>query len=136
MDLTVDERFVSLRRALGVASFGINLMLLKPGQQGRIHDHREQEEVYVVLDGTLTLTVEGDSITLTSGEVARVPPGVRRQVASTCETTCAVLALGGAGEHVGRDGVAFLSWEDEAPREVVDVPLPPDLTAGHEPATS
>jgi hypothetical protein len=42
------------------------------------------------------------------------------------EEPCIVLALGGSGTHVGRDGEAFQSWdatEGDAPR---DVPLPPD----------
>jgi hypothetical protein len=31
------ERFVPLRRALGVSSFGINQLTLLSGQRGRIH---------------------------------------------------------------------------------------------------
>ena len=52
------ERFVALRRALGVTSFGLNQMLLRPGQRGRIHRHEHQEEVYVVLSGVLTMEFE------------------------------------------------------------------------------
>ena len=35
------ERFQSLRRQLGVRSFGMNLIVLQPGQRGRIHSHQE-----------------------------------------------------------------------------------------------
>ena len=66
LDLEAGERFVRLRHALGVESFGLNLMLLEPGQRGRIHRHERQEEVYIVLEGTLTLELEG--------ERARAPP--------------------------------------------------------------
>ena len=55
-----EERFVSLRRALGVTTFGINQIILRPGQRGRIHRHTTQEEVYLVLDGTLTLVFEDE----------------------------------------------------------------------------
>ena len=55
------ERFVPLRRELGVSSFGINQIVLQPGQRMRIHRHASQEEVYVVLAGTLTLMVEGEA---------------------------------------------------------------------------
>jgi uncharacterized cupin superfamily protein len=48
VDWEPGERFVSLRRALGVTSFGLNQIMLEPGQRGRIHRHREQEEVYLV----------------------------------------------------------------------------------------
>jgi len=70
LDLDGDERVQALRRALGVSSFGLNLILLGPGQRGRIHRHERQEEVYVVLDGTLTLVVEDEALDLTRGEVA------------------------------------------------------------------
>ena len=47
---------------LGVESFGLNLMLLEPGQRGRVHRHERQEEVYIVLEGTLTLELDGGEV--------------------------------------------------------------------------
>src|SRR5438094_10153497 len=74
------ERFQSLRRQLGVRSFGMNLIVLQPGQRGRIHSHDEQEEVYLVLEGKLTLLVEGAEHVLGPERLARVGPAVRRQL--------------------------------------------------------
>src|SRR3954447_12717059 len=75
------ERFQRLRAELGVTSFGINLIRLRPGEVGRIHAHEHQEEVYLVLEGTLTLaTGAGESAPLRAGQLARVGPGVRRQL--------------------------------------------------------
>jgi uncharacterized cupin superfamily protein len=129
LDPGAGERFVSLRRALGVSSFGMNLMLLEPGQRGRIHRHQRQEEVYLVLEGVLTLVIEGEEHDLGRGQLARVAPEVRRQVLNRGPERTAVLALGGAGAHEGRDGEAFAAWDDETPREIRDVPLPGDLAA-------
>ena len=53
LDLDAGERFVRLRRELGIESFGLNLLVLEPGQGSRIHRHRHQEEAYVVLEGEL-----------------------------------------------------------------------------------
>src|SRR5215204_68952 len=75
-----DERFQSLRRELGVSSFGMNVIVLQPGQRGRIHRHERQEEVYLVLEGELTLVVEGAEHVLGADRVARVGPAVRRQL--------------------------------------------------------
>lgn len=36
LDPAAGERFVSLRRPLGVTSFGMNQLVLEPGQRGRI----------------------------------------------------------------------------------------------------
>jgi uncharacterized cupin superfamily protein len=127
LDLGSPERFVSLRRALGVSTFGINLMLLQPRQQGRIHRHEHQEEVYLVLEGTLTLEIEGEPHDLAAGALARLAPPVRRRLSNRGASTCAILALGGANEHIGRDGVAYESWDSSGGRPPQDVPLPPDL---------
>jgi uncharacterized cupin superfamily protein len=124
-----DERFVRLRAELGVTSFGMNQIVLRPGQRGRIHRHERQEEVYLVLDGTLSLLIEGEETTLARGDLMRVAPGVRRQLANRGPGTVSVLALGGAGEHEGRDGLAYRSWDatDAAPPQ--ETPLPADLPA-------
>ena len=127
LDPTAAERFVSLRRQLGVTSFGMNQLVLEPRQRGRIHRHAHQEEVYLVLEGTLTLLVEGEEHVLARGEVVRVAPDVRRQLVNRGPDRVVLLALGGAGEHVGRDAEAFASWDDERGVPPQEVPLPEDL---------
>jgi quercetin dioxygenase-like cupin family protein len=124
-----DERFVSLRRPLELSGFGMNLILLAPGQRGRIHDHEIQEEVYLVWDGVLTLIVEGEAHDLARGELARVGPGVRRQLVNLGPGSCSIVALGGTpGAHGGRDGLAWESWDDAGPaRPPQEVPMPGDL---------
>src|SRR5215218_10328587 len=97
LDMAGGERFQTLRRELGVESFGINLMRLEPGQRGRIHRHERQEEVYVVLVGELTLLIEGDKHVLGRDEVARVAPQLRRQLVNRGPEPLRLLALGGSG---------------------------------------
>ena len=92
---------MTLRRQLGVSSFGLNEIVFEPGQRGRIHRHREQEEVYLVLEGTLTLLIEGEEQVLERGELIRVGPELRRQLVNKGPDRLFVLALGGSGEHTG-----------------------------------
>src|SRR5438105_2618000 len=80
LDPDCGERFLGLRRALGVESFGLNQIVLEPGQRGRIHRHVCQEEVYAVLEGELSLLVEGEEQTLGAGELVRVAASVRCQL--------------------------------------------------------
>ncbi|HWK30268.1 MAG TPA: cupin domain-containing protein [Solirubrobacter sp.] len=126
LDPDSEERFIPLRRLLGVTSFGLNQILLRPGQRGRIHRHAHQEEVYLVLRGTLTLVIEGEPRELGQGELARVAPDVRRVIANRGNEDVLLIALGGAGEHEGRDGEAFESWEQTEGRPPQEVPLPAD----------
>ena len=127
LDRDGDDRFQSLRRELGVSTFGFNLIRLRPGQRGRIHRHERQEEVYVVLEGTLTLGVEGEERVVARGEAVRVAPAVRRQLVNRGAELLVLLAIGGAEPHVGRDGVAFSSWDETEGRPPPEVPLPGDV---------
>ena len=130
LDPESPERFIALRRELGVSSFGLNQMILQAGQRGRIHRHERQEEVYLVLEGTLTLIVEGEELELAAGELVRVAPELRRQLVNRSRRRLVLLALGGDGEHRGRDGEAFARWEDEHGGPPQEVPLPADLEPG------
>jgi uncharacterized cupin superfamily protein len=128
LDRDSDERFQPLRRGLGVGSFGMNLLVLQPGQRGRIHAHERQEEVYLVLEGELTLIVEQVEHILGPDRLARIGPSVRRQLVNAGAERLVLLALGGSGEHVGRDGHAWVSWEEGGPGlSPQEIPLPEDL---------
>jgi len=122
-----DGRFVRLRRDLGVSTFGLNAIVLAPGQRGRIHAHRRQEEVYLVVEGRLRLTTEGEDRELGAMELVRVAPGVRRQLTNPGPERLVLLAIGGAEPHEGRDGIAYESWEATESKPPAEVPLPPDL---------
>lgn len=130
LNFDAGERFLPLRRQLGVTSFGMNQIVLEPGQRGRIHRHERQEEVYLVLEGRLTLVIEAEPIDLGEGELMRVAPQVRRQLVNYGPGRVVLLALGGANEHQGRDGEAFAAWEDESPAPPQELQMPPDLEPG------
>src|SRR3954471_24483273 len=113
LDLASEDRLVSLRRPLAARGFGLHLLLVDAAQRGRIHDHTRQEEVFLVWEGTLTLIVEGEQHDLARGELARIGPGVRRQLVNRGPERLAIVALGGTpGSHEGRDGVVWRSWDD------------------------
>ena len=129
LDLAPPERFQLLRRELGVTTFGLNLIALKPGQRGRIHRHERQEEVFIVLGGRLTLVVEGRERDLDQWDAVRVAPDVRRQLVNRGPGDVVILALGSANPHDGRDGVAYASWDTADGTSPRETPLPEDLPA-------
>ena len=131
LDQPPEQRFARLRAPLGVSSFGINVISFEPGQRNRIHRHTRQEEVYVVLEGTLTLMVEGEPHTYAVGDVVRVAPEVRRQLVNRGRSALRLLALGGYvdHEHEPRDAEAFNDWDETEPGTPQTVPVPEDLPA-------
>jgi quercetin dioxygenase-like cupin family protein len=125
------DRLHRLRAELGVTSFGINQMVLEPGQRMRIHRHRDQEEVFLVLAGELTVAFGPDEAhAFGVGELVRIAPQTLRRMENRGTERLSLLALGGAGaEHQPRDAEAFADW-DGAPGTPAEVPLPPDLPVG------
>ena len=125
-----DERFVSLRRPLEVSGMGMNLIILAPGQRGRVHDHERQEEVYLVWEGTLTLIVEGEAHDLGARRARRVGPGVRRQIVNRGPERCLDRgARRDAGRARGprRPRLGVVGRHRSPARPPQDVPLPDDL---------
>ena len=128
LDPDTGERFQRLRQELGVTSFGLNLMVLQPGQRSRVHRHERQEEVYLVQEGELTLVLDDGERTLGPGDAVRVAHDVRRQLVNRGDSRLVMIAIGGHGEHAGRDGQAWESWDEGGPgRPPQEVPLPGDL---------
>jgi uncharacterized cupin superfamily protein len=129
VDQPPEQRFARLRAPLGVSSFGINVLTFEPGERNRIHRHKVQEEVYVVLEGTLTLMVEGERCEYLVGDVVRVAPEVRRQLVNRGPGTLRLLAVGGitGHEHEPRDAEAFNAWSETEPGTPQAVPVPDNL---------
>lgn len=123
------ERFHRLRADLGVESFGINQLVLEPGQRMRIHRHERQEEVFLVLAGRLTIAFEDGERDFEVGQLVRIAPEVRRQMLNRGPERLSLLCIGGYGDrHEPRDAEGFRDWDDE-PRAIRDVPNPDDLPA-------
>ena len=89
--------FFRVRAGLGVRSFGLNVEKHPPRSEWHPeHDHVEdgQEEVYVPLEGSGTLHVGGEEITLERGVFVRVGPRERRRIVAGDEGLL-VLCVGG-----------------------------------------
>lgn len=101
-----------LRRTLGIEAFGINAYTAPNAGDDVVEEHTEQslghEEVYIVLAGRATFTLDEETLDAPAGTVVFVrDPKVRRHARAE-EAGTAVLAVGGP-----RDAVYEPSpWED------------------------
>lgn len=78
----VPPAFFRARQGVEASAFGINILKLPPGWEDYPHhDHAEQgqEEVYVVVEGSGKLVVEGEEFDLEPIAVARVGPNTKRK---------------------------------------------------------
>ena len=98
--------FRKVRQELGVTAFGVNVIVLPPGQTGNRHYHDRQEEIYFVHQGHVELEFgDGSEYLLGPGALARVDAHTVRMVRNPSDSEDAVfLSAGGADGYVGRDG--------------------------------
>jgi len=97
MEAAFGGGMAKVRAELGVTSFGIQLIRLPPNYADYPeHDHAEdgQEEVYVVLEGSGEMEVEGERIPFVPDVPVRVGPAARRKITAGPEGL-RMLAMGG-----------------------------------------
>jgi len=93
-----------IRRELGISAFGVNLHELPPHADD-YPEHSEaetnNEELYICLEGSGTITVDGDPIELKPGPCVFVTPESRRKIVAGADgLSC--LAIGTpAGSYSG-----------------------------------
>ena len=77
----VEARFAG--RDLGLTQSGVSLQRLAPGAvQPFGHLHKQQEELYVVVDGSGRVKLDDEVVELRAWDAVRVPPGVMRAFAA------------------------------------------------------
>jgi mannose-6-phosphate isomerase-like protein (cupin superfamily) len=99
-------RIRPVRRALEIESFGVNEFELAAGSD-TYPEHDElktgQDELFVILDGSGTMTVDGESFELQPGRYVYVTPESRRHI-DPGPNGLRYVAFGApaAGKHGGR----------------------------------
>jgi mannose-6-phosphate isomerase-like protein (cupin superfamily) len=85
-----------VRRHFAISSFGVNAYTAAESGQRLVEEHREQDghdELYVVLTGRATFTLEGDEHDAPAGTLVHCPPGTLRE-AFAAEPGTTVLGIG------------------------------------------
>ena len=102
---TVDgTRWKPIRSTLGIESFGINAYVAERAGDVLFNEHDETEplagrqrhqELYVVLEGRATFTVDGEGLDAPAGTLVFVDQPASRRAASGAGPHTTVLAIGG-----------------------------------------
>ena len=109
--------WVPIRRHFGIRAFGVNAWTGAEAGAEVISEHDEEpsghEELYVVMTGRATFTVEGATVDAPAGTAVHVRDPLARRAATAAEPGTTVLAVG------GRPGVAYEPREWELNAEVL-----------------
>jgi len=88
-----------LRRTLGIGAFGINAYTAASPGDLVVEEHTEQqlrhEEVYVVVSGRATFTLDGETVDAPAGTLVFVRDPAVRRGARAAEPRTTVIAVGG-----------------------------------------
>jgi mannose-6-phosphate isomerase-like protein (cupin superfamily) len=112
-EITEQDGWAPLRRRLDIQAFGVNAWTAKEAGDQVVSEHDEKrsghEELYLVVDGRATFTVDGDELDAPRGTAVVVGPESRRG-AVAAEPGTTVLVVG------AKPGEAFQprSWETNA----------------------
>ncbi len=95
---------LDVRNALGITAFGINAVRI-PGAGNLVREHTEtgfgsseQEELYVVLGGSATFTLDGEEVETPAGSLVYVRPEVKRSAVAADEGTTLLMVGGTPGK--------------------------------------
>jgi len=84
------------RKALGTSAFGFNLVDIEPG--GALPEHDEagsgQVELYIVLEGEATISVDGEQTAAPAGTFASLDPESTRTLMNRSEEPVVALLVG------------------------------------------
>jgi uncharacterized cupin superfamily protein len=97
LEASMGGGFKHVSRSLGMTSLGVNILDIPPGYEDYPeHDHSKdgQEELYIPIAGSATITIDGEDHRLEPGVLVRVGAGTSRKIV-TGEDPVRIIALGG-----------------------------------------
>lgn len=87
------DKWILVRKSLDLTSFGMNMVVIPPGERIPEHDEttRDQEEVFIVLKGDATMIIDGKEYDAPEGTFIRLNPQPKRTVANKTDKPIRIL---------------------------------------------
>jgi quercetin dioxygenase-like cupin family protein len=94
-DCETNGRWSLVRRGLGVESFGLYVVEIEQGYSIPEHNEleRDQEEVFIVLEGEAVMVIDGEDHPAPAGTFTRVAPPLMRTVRNDGEAPVRLLIV-------------------------------------------
>lgn len=85
---------VELHDKLGMTGAEISVNVLPAGAAVPfVHYHKQNEEIYVILEGKGQMTVDGEKVELAANDYLRVAPSAKRQLSASPDTAIKYLCI-------------------------------------------
>lgn len=107
-----NESRVELHEVLGLTGAEVSINSLPAGAGVPfVHAHKENEEVYGVLEGAGSVTIDGEDIELATGDWLRISPAAHRQFRATSDSgityICIQVKQGSLNAFTADDAIMF-----------------------------
>ena len=86
-------KWILVRKALNLSSFGINMVDIPAGESIKEHDEveRDQEEVFFMVKGDAVMIIDGKEYEAPEGTFVRLDPDLKRNVKNNTNKTIRVM---------------------------------------------
>ena len=102
---------------MGSRHMTVTWIEVPPGVSQELHSHEEAEQVYVVVQGTGTLSATGDTERLEPGDLALIPPASDHTLANEGTETLALISAQSPAvsveETFGRQTTAVAGYDED-----------------------
>jgi mannose-6-phosphate isomerase-like protein (cupin superfamily) len=101
---------------LGARNLSVTWLVLPGGAEQRLRSHEEAEQAYVVVRGSGTMSVAGDTQSVSEGDLILVPPATEHSVRNDDDDDFACLSIQSppvAAEELYSDQLAEVAGYDD-----------------------
>ncbi len=89
-----DEPRTELHDALNLTGAEISINALPAGASVPfVHSHKQNEEIYVILEGKGYAVIDGEKTALTAGDFVRISPAAKRQFFASGDTAIKYICI-------------------------------------------
>ncbi len=109
MNVSGTER-VELHDKIGLTGAEISVNVLPAGAcVPFVHAHKQNEEVYIILEGRGRMVLDGESVELSANDYLRVSPAAKRQIFAAADSAikyiCIQTKAGSLENYTATDGI-------------------------------
>ncbi len=109
LNVTGTER-VELHDKIGLTGAEISVNVLPAGAcVPFVHAHKQNEEIYIVLEGSGRMVLDGESVELSANDYLRVSPAAKRQIFASADSAikyvCIQVKAGSLENYTATDGI-------------------------------
>lgn len=94
MELDRGEQIPLVGPQIGSKNVDVHINLLSPGgSPGKYHYHKRSDNVYILLEGKVEVTVEGEKFILGPDDMGYIPAGVRHSASNVGDTVAKLIEI-------------------------------------------